>query len=228
MGRFPQLLGARGSKKWIQRLINERPEILNDKIRERFLLDDSDAIEWLSPKKEDEYAEYRDYSFIKKLGITLSHHSIEDFWPSGGPQWDALGRLKSGGSVLIEAKSHISEMISTIKATDEDSLRKIRFSLNKTKEYLRAKAEPNWSIGFYQYMNRLAFLYLLRELNIIPAYLIFVYFLNDEEMDGPKTVNEWKGAIKLLHSYLGLERNKLKKYVAEVFIDVKLLEKKEF
>jgi len=74
---------------------------------------------------------------------------------------------------------------------------------------------------FYQYANRIAHLYLLRVLNGIPAYLVFVYFLNDEIMGGPKTEEEWIGALKLLHAYLGIGRNKLGKFVIDVFIDVR-------
>jgi hypothetical protein len=39
-------------------------------------------------------------------------------------------------------------------------------------------------------------------------------------MNGPATVDTWKGAIELLHTYLGIRRNKLQKYIADVFIDI--------
>lgn len=53
-----------------------------------------------------------------------------------------------------------------------------------------------------------------------PAYLVFVYFVNDAEMAGPSSISEWKGAIELVHTYLGITRHKLQKYTADVFIDV--------
>lgn len=52
---------------------------------------------------------------------------------------------------------------------------------------------------------------------------MLVYFVNDTEMDGPKTKTEWQGAIKLLHSYLGIGKHKLSKYIADVFVDVREL-----
>jgi len=76
------------------------------------------------------------------------------------------------------------------------------------------------SKGFYQYANRLAHLYFLRVLNDIPAYLVFVYFINDYTHI-PTSKAEWLGALQLMHSYLGSRRHKLSKYVIVVFIDVK-------
>ena len=222
MGRFPQSIGEKGSKKWIQRLINEKPELLNSEIRSKLNLQSNEEIRWLSPLKRDKYAEYSNQDFIDLLGVKLERVPLSDFWPERGPQWDALGRSKSGKLFLVEAKSHIRELISAIKATDEDSIRKIQGSLGRVIFFLNLNAETDWSCGFYQYTNRLAHLYLLRY-NQLPAYLAFVYFLNDSDMNGPETVEEWKGAIKLLRSYLGIGRHKLKKFIADVFIDVDCL-----
>jgi len=145
---------------------------------------------------------------------------LRDFWPTGGPHWDALGRSSKGNIFLVEAKSHIPEMMSTVRAKDNHSLLKIRESLERTKDFLNAKKMVDWSFGFYQYSNRLAHLYLLRELNQLPAYLLFIYFINDSEMNGPNTIDEWKGAIKLLHTYLGIRRHKMQRFTSDIFIDV--------
>lgn len=223
MGRFPQFPGEKGSKKWVQRLVNEKPQLLNLEIRKNLNLPEHEEIRWLSPLEKDEYAEYRDQDFIDLLDVTLEKMPLADFWPERGPQWDALGKGYSGKLFLVEAKSHIGELISTMQAKDEDSVKKIRKSLEKTKSFLNSNVETDWSYGFYQYTNRLAHLYLLRR-NQLPAYLVFVYFTNDLEMKGPKTVNEWKGAIKLLHSYLGIRRHKLQNFITDVFIDVNCLQ----
>ena len=219
MARFPQLPCDKGSQKWIQRLINNQPEHLNSQIRAKLNLPTDEHIQWLSPLKDDEYSEYRDQEFIDLLGVKLEEKPLTDFWPKRGPQWDALGKSSSGKLFLVEAKSHIRELISTMQAKDEDSARKIRKSLQETKRFLGSNAEIDWSCGFYQYVNRLAHLYLLRQ-NKLPAHLLFVYFINDFEMKGPTTIHEWKGAIELLHSYLGIRRHKLKNFVADVFIDI--------
>jgi len=218
MTRRPQASGKKGSQKWIQKLINEEPELLNSEIRKNLQLSKDECIKWLSPLEKDEYAEYRDQDFIDLLCVKLEKLTLEDFWPMRGPQWDALEKSSRGKLFLVEAKSHISELISTLGAKD-DSAEIIRKSLEKTKCFLNSKSKTDWSQGFYQYANRLAHLWLLRQ-NKLPAYLIFVYFLKDAEVKGPTTVHEWKGAIKLVHSYLGIGRHKLQRYVVEVFIDV--------
>lgn len=220
MDRFPQSVGEKGSQKWIQRLINKKPELLNLRIRRNLGFPENEEIRWISPLEGDDYAEYRDQAFIKLLGVKLEKMPLEDFWPRGGPQWDAIGRSSSGKLLLVEAKSHIQELISTIKTENEDSLRKICKSLEETKRYLNSTTEIDWSSRFYQYTNRLAHLFFLRELNQLPAYLIFVYFMNDLKMYGPKTIDEWKGALKLLHSYLGIGRHQLQKFITDIFVDV--------
>jgi hypothetical protein len=173
----------------------------------------------LSPLKNDDYAEYSDHESLDLLGLSLKKRPLADFWPDNGPQWDALGASDSGKVFLIEAKSHIGELSSSIGAKDEGSVRRILQSLRETKNFLNSNAEVDWSRGFYQYANRLAHLYLLRQ-NDVPAYLVFVYFLNDLGMAVPATIDQWKGAIELLHTYLRIRRHKLQKYIVDVFIDL--------
>lgn len=219
MGRFPQHVTQKGSQKWLQMIINEKSEFLNTEIRRKFGLPKDEGIQWLSPLKRDNYAEYRDQEFIDLLGVKLTRIPLANFWPRGGPQWDALGKGSSGILFLVEAKSHIHELISTMQAKGERSREKIQKSLEETKRFLNSNAKTDWASPFYQYTNRLAHLYLLRQ-NQLPAYLVFVYFTNDLEMNGPTTVDEWKGAIKLLYSYLGIGRHKLQNFITDVFIDV--------
>jgi hypothetical protein len=218
MARCAQSAGKKGSQKWIQKLVNEKPALLNSYILEELKLPKSEQICWLSPLKSDDYAEYSDQDSLDRLGVSLKKKPLADFWPENGPQWDALGKSNYGKLFLVEAKSHIGELSSFIGAKG-NSLNKILQSLSETKAFLNSTIQTNWSRGFYQYANRLAHLHLFRQ-NDLPAYLVFVYFLNDAEMNGPATVDTWKGAIELLHTYLGIRRNKLQKYIADVFIDI--------
>lgn len=48
-------------------------------------------IEWLSPLRTDDYAEYRDAAFLQKLGLAQHAAALKEFWPTRGPQWDGLG-----------------------------------------------------------------------------------------------------------------------------------------
>jgi len=223
MARFPQTQAKKGSQKWIQKLVNDKPEILNSQIWSTLNFSEKEIIQWFSPLKNDDYAEYRDQAFLKLLDVKLEKLPLDEFWPKGGPQWDALGRSLSGKLFLVEAKSHIQELISTLQAKDKDSIKRILKSLGEVKDYLESKTDFDWSKCFYQYTNRLAHLYLLRK-NGLCAYLVFVYFINDLQTKGPTTVFEWKGAIKLLHSCLGIERHKLREYIASVFVDINQLQ----
>jgi hypothetical protein len=88
MSRFPQKLCPKGSQRWIQWFVNHAAHVLDAAIS-------LGPIDWRSPLREDEYAEYRDEAFLARLGIALPRRSLESFWPRGGPQWDALGRADS-------------------------------------------------------------------------------------------------------------------------------------
>ena len=174
MPGVPQGAAKKGSQKWLQILINDRPELLDQLVAEHLQIPVDEDIQWLSPLKKDNYAEYRNQSFLRLLDAKLDRCPLEDFWPRGGPQWDALGRSRTGRLFLVEAKSHIQELLSTLKARDAASQRKIQESLAKTREFLNASNEVDWTRGFYQYCNRLSHLYLLRHLNGLPAYLILI------------------------------------------------------
>lgn len=205
--------------KWIQHVINYAPSILNKPICEFIGSKKESRIEWLSPRADDDYAEYRDQAFLDLLGIKLTQTKLRDFWPIRGPQWDALGRIEDRAYFLVEAKAHVSEIISSSQAKSTKSKALIKKSLTATKKYLKLKPETDLSQGFYQYSNRLAHLYLIRKLNNIPAYLVFVYFTNDHT-HVPTTKDEWKGALQLMHNLQGTKNHKLSKYVIDVFIDV--------
>jgi len=113
MARFPQPEATKGSQKWIQKLINDKPEIISSEIIRSLKLSVDEKTDWVSPKREDNYAEYRDEAFLEKLGIEGTAN-LANFWPSGGPQWDALGRSLSSKRVfLVEAKAHIPELFKT-------------------------------------------------------------------------------------------------------------------
>jgi hypothetical protein len=153
----------------------------------------------------------------------LEKVSLNSFWPRRGPQWDGLAKTDRGDLILVEAKSHIPELVTDPTGAKGTSLTKIRKSLAEVKWDLRSGAYADWATCFYQYTNRLAHLYLLRELNALPAYLLFLYFINDEEQKGPSSQAQWEGAIELLEALLDVHEHKLSDYVLHTFIDVRNL-----
>ncbi|OGW43620.1 MAG: hypothetical protein A2Y66_03885 [Nitrospirae bacterium RBG_13_41_22] len=221
MDRYPQSSGGHGSLRDIQLFVNGFPELFVSNIKEQIVIK-SERIDWVSPLKDDDYAEYRDSGFIEKLGIQKNLIiSLSNFWPKRGPQWDALGRGEDKEVFLVEAKANIEEIVSPETKATGKALDLIKKSLDASQKYLKVNNKAYWSGTFYQYTNRLAHLYFLRTLNKLPAYLIFVYFIGDDSVSGPKSMEEWKAALKVMKRYLGLSTHKLAKYIAEVFIDVK-------
>jgi hypothetical protein len=213
MGRFPQPAGHKGSLRWLQQLVNEHANVLDEAIG-------LGRIDWRSPCADDDFAEYRDQAFLDRLNIKLRTASLAKFWPARGPQWDALGRARSDEVILVEAKAHIPEIMSSGSKASPDSLAKIRKALAATASALRAKPGLDWAERFYQYTNRLAHAHLLHKLNRVPTRLVFVYFIGDPDLDGPTTRREWEAAINVLQEALGIT-GRVPSYVADVFIDIR-------
>jgi hypothetical protein len=212
---------ARGSLKWIRCAANEGSEVLNRHLLEGLGLKGGTTISWVSPRADDEFAEYRDEDFIKRVGANLPERALSDFWPSRGAQWDALARVGEGGVLLVEAKANVPEIVSPGTSAQGSRREFIERSLAEVKAYLGVPDEIPWSGKLYQYANRLAHLYFLREINRQDAYLAFVYFMGDTDVDGPSTVEEWAAALTVAKGVLGLpKRHRLSKYVAEVFIHI--------
>lgn len=77
----------------------------------------------------------------------------------------------------MEAKANVPESVSFCGAKDKNSLDTISASLAETQRWLNCR-DPriDWKCGFYQYANRLAYLYFLREKAQKEAYLVFLHF----------------------------------------------------
>jgi len=220
--RVPQLKEKpRGSQKWIQVLINARPELLNVRIREEIASLSGREICWVSPLKQDGFAEYRDAAFLEKLNLQDLSEELQKFWPNRGPQWDALGRTSDEKAfILVEAKANVPELVSFCGAKDRESLKTITASLSETRQWLNCK-EPriDWKYGFYQYANRLAHLYFLRRKAQKEAYLVFLYFLEDSTRI-PTSRDVWNSALKLQKKLMGLSAGSLTGKVVDLFINV--------
>lgn len=220
MPRVIQPAGARGSLRWIQRAVNEQWPSLEQPILTA--LPAAQRIDWRSPLEADDFAEYRDGSFLDLLGLSNLKPALRDFWPAGGPQWDALGITDLGDFLLVEAKAHIAEMCSPGTSAAPKSREIIAERLAVCAERLGARANhAPWTDHFYQLANRLIHLQFLRDQGV-PAYLVLVNFLNDAEMEGPKSPEVWHAAYQVAFHVMGLgKRHSLARYIIEVFPDVR-------
>ena len=218
--RCPQPVGERGSLKWMQLLVNEHPKALNDAILER--LPKAHTIEWRSPLRSDDFAEYRDADFLKQIGTERLAADLRAFWPERGPQWDGLACSHNGDVLLVEAKAHISELCSSAIAASDQSRQQIEAALRETAHFLKAEPRASWSTCFYQLTNRLAHLYFLRHQQDVPAWLVLTNFVGDAEMDGPTSEAEWKAAYQIVWHVLGINRShELIPYVIELHPDIR-------
>lgn len=178
-------------------------------------------VRWVSPAPPD-YAEYYDQDFLDCLEIQDQPVPLKDFWPRSGPRWDALGIGQDAGQtrILVEAKAYIEEADTDPTGAGETSRPLIEKSLQEAQTFMKAtKARADWSRSFYQTANRFAHLYYLHELNQIPTELWFVCFYDNKDTR-PTSAEEWRGALRLIHSHLGLGRKyPLKDRIRYLFVD---------
>ena len=226
--QVPKSSPAKGSQRWMQFFVNSQPAILNHAIRRATGILDKTDIFWKSPLADDQYAEYFDQAFLDRLGIKPGKVPLKDFWPNGGPHWDGLATTSKKEIILVEAKANVVEFATDpCSAESKKSIKRILDSLKDTQEFMGIKGKRNrpelWFNAFYQYTNRLAHLYFLRELNKIPTYLIFLDIVNDPD-SGKKAVkssNEWDSLVRLAESCLGITPKKpMMKYVHHIHLDV--------
>src|ERR1051325_8954008 len=109
-----------GSQLQIQTYVNRRRGELDASIFTALpeLASTGATLEWVSPIEEDQFREHSDESFLDSVGLLGLAGELADFWPQGGPRWDALARInwpdgRSSGVLLLEAKSYPKEMYSS-------------------------------------------------------------------------------------------------------------------
>ncbi len=219
MARVPQKKATAGSQRDLQILINEKPWLIDNAIKEVFP-EIKGKINWKSPLSKDRYAEYRDEEFIKKIGLKADMIDLYSFWPGRGPQWDALAVTDDGKIILVEAKANIKEIFTSIRAQGK-SLCLIKDSFQRVQNDLKIQGNDCWADKFYQYANRLAHLWFLRVKHKKSVFLLFVYFIGDQSVDGPQTKEEWEAALKVMRHCLDFPRkHKLSRYIVDIFLDV--------
>lgn len=219
-------LASKGSQRWLQLAVNRRQELLTEALRNSGALALGASVSWAAPLERHGYAEHRDEAALAGAGIEPARLKVplRAFWPKGGPRWDAEGKSSDGAAIFVEAKSHISELNSNpTGARDPKAAALIRRSLQAARKHYARAATVEWGHPFYQYVNRLAHHYWLAKLNGRKSRLVFLYLLNDLEMSGPSSVQEWKAAIGVLHLALGLPGDIRRFGVFDAFLDVRTL-----
>jgi len=181
------------------------------------------SIIWVSPLQKDKYFEYQDKAFLDAMGFGHLSDPLSDFWPRGGPVWDALasidlpGNPNERGVLLVEAKSHPPEVYGGgMQAKAAASIAKIMSSLSRTKEWLGVNKESDWTGPLYQSANRLAHLYFFREIVNVPTWLVNIYFVNDPH--SPTDYAEWQRSLMKVKIDLGIRSLEIP-YIADIFLE---------
>lgn len=224
MPRRSRPLNTIRSEFWLRKLINNHPDLLNNHLFDNKIISKKETIEWLSPVSNDEHAEYYDIEFLERLGIDNNKLKVplKEFWPSSGPRWDGLGKTNTNKYFIIEAKAHIEEAVDySSGATAIKSINLIEKSIEEAKNFYSDNQSAYWQKPFYQYANRLAHLYYLKELNDLNVFVIFIYFCNAPDVAKPTNKEEWNGHIRTLDKVFAL--NGKCKNKTNFLIDTKIL-----
>jgi len=201
----------RGSRRQLQDYVNSCPDALSEQILRQLPAKDRELkprIKWVSPLAKEGFREYRDAEFLERVGLGDSASHLASFWPSKGPCWDALGVISDPagkmkpGVILVEAKSHIAEIFgSGCQATPRSRL-KIESAISQVQSWYAVSTGENWLGPLYQFANRIAHLFFLRERLGTPTWLVNLYFTGDPI--GPADRAEWEIAVAGVKTQLGL------------------------
>ncbi len=207
---------TKGSLHCLRRALDTMPEALAQGIIQRspgLQAHGARDLDWLSPLPADGYQEYRD-DFLQVLGLARHEPALRAFWPSMGPQWDGLARVKGAapGVVLVEAKAHPDEMNSHCGAKDPESVRLITAALERAQRALGVQPDGpgprTWMERHYQLANRLAFLRFMIEDLGVPTWLVLVLFLNDRSYK-PTTLEAWQRHMGQVYAEMDLRQTPL-------------------
>lgn len=203
----------------------------------RFVLDltHGDALEWLDvpfATTNERLHDEQEWLRLDFLHTGAVQQQWSQFWPATGKQhhWDAVGKLHIAGQqewLLVEAKAHVGELISTCGAQSPTSRARIRAAFEATRNTCNATAIPveRWFTPYYQYCNRLVALhFLLYECRpAIPARLLHIYFCGEaiQGRECPANADGWKKPLQDLYQTIGVDQHtNLMKRVHHLFLSV--------
>jgi hypothetical protein len=198
------------SARSVRRTFHSRPDELSSEVAAEVGVA-LDSIRWLPFfRVEDGEREHRALEFLPELTFEPLRPSWRDFWPQRGHQqsWDAIGTAGTDW-LLVEAKANWPEFCTPPTTAKGDGLKTIENSLGRVRRDLGVSRWFRWTGTYYQYANRLATLWFLRE-HGVGARLVSVYFTGDRFPDRtpcPASEAEWLALIETRRLTLGLPKD---------------------
>jgi len=176
----------------------------------------AEGIRWISPTEANQFAEASDGAFLDALELSHLRPGLSSFWPQGGPHWDGLAILAPGpGALLVEAKSYPEEMFGSGCQASPGSRTLIENSLAKAKTWAGAAEGADWLGPLYQYANRLAHVFFLREVGQVDAWLLNLCFVDDPHR--PTSLQRWQQQLHLIKKQLGFAGKRVP-FAVDVFL----------
>jgi hypothetical protein len=198
-----------GSQLQVQIYVSRKPDVLSEAVSRALAACGKNvpSVRWTAPLEAELFKEPFDRAFLVALGLEDAAEALRQFWPSGGPNWDALAVLGNGarrdGVLLIEAKSYPEEVHgSGCQATNQKSIETIERSLLAAQKWFGATTESDWTGRLYQYANRLAHVYFLRQELGVDAWLVNLCF-TDDMTTRPTTAEHWEQVLPTFKRDLG-------------------------
>ncbi len=211
----------RGSQRHIQAYVNQ-PEltpVIDAAIMRRLPVLEGCRMEWRAPRADQSYAEPAGGRFLELVHLTHLAPKLAEFWPIGGPEWDAVAIAEADSErfiVLVEAKANVQEFQrGRRRATAEASIRTIDDSLKLAREKLGATGSAqSWVGAHYQVANRIAWTLWLREQGAA-AVLAYVLFTDDRSYQ-PTTEAALCGSMDSALEELGISAAAIAHWTAVV------------
>jgi hypothetical protein len=216
--RIEQKEGTKGSLRFIQQLVSRNPDLFHRRLQEQGVVSAETSVRWVSPRPDDAWAEYRDAAFLERIGHTKLAPALKAFWPARGPQWDGLC-IAGDTILLVEAKAHVGEMVSSCTAEAPSSVALIEQSLSAAKQALGVDAAADWMNGYYQLANRLAHLWFLRGRGV-DARLVLLQFTGETGMPTASSLAAYHDAFDTAMKHLGFDPAAAIPGVVRIYIDM--------
>ncbi len=217
MPRIPHKLESRRSERLMRIVANEGSPVFQRRLEQ--LTASPHQIEWLSPLKGDDHAEYYDSAFLDKLGLSALAPALKDFWPESGPRWDGLARTDGGEVILVEAKAHLDETITDCLAGPA-STQRIVSAFEWTMSKLgtpQSRSRVSWLSPYYQLCNRIAHLCFLRE-HGIKAHMVFLAFADASDVPAPVSSETWRVITRHMRRSLALDKHTYRAFDHDIVI----------
>jgi hypothetical protein len=184
-----------GPRQQTQTYVNECPGLLENAIRDTSPDLKGTTYVWTSPLDDENFEEFNDDKLMKAVGYGAQARVLRNFWPKGGPFWDAIAHVRGAnlerpGILLADVISEPGELISLGCTASSAAKGKIRTALAQTRDWIWDQGalttdptflEKDWMGTWHTVAARLAHVCFFREELEAPCWLAFVCLVDPED-----------------------------------------------